>query len=168
MVLLRAGAPVADDWRELGEEAVPQPGGAWIVPLARWRQERERLLASGARLGLRLPPEAALDETLLAALPHLRLVALEFPKFRDGRGFTLARALREQAGWQGEIRAVGHLIPDQYQFLDRVGVTSVALPEGANLESWRAAYRRFSIGYQRGGTRLGPLSRRLPGGAAER
>jgi uncharacterized protein (DUF934 family) len=160
MALLEAGRLVPDPWTPLAEGAAPTAGGAFILPLARWLAERESLAGSDARLGLRLPSATRL-EPIAADLPRLALLALEFPKFRDGRGFTLARALRERYCWSGEIRAVGHVIPDQYQFLARVGVTTVELPEGASPASWAAALRRFSIGYQADGQALGALSRRL-------
>lgn len=158
MALVRAGRLAEDAWRPLPEGAVPA-AGAWIVPLARWQAEREALLAAGARLGLRLPPDARL-EALATDLPRLELLVLEFPKFRDGRGFTLARALREHYGWRGEIRATGHLIPDQYQFATRLGIDTVEIPEGAVLASWQRALARFSVAYQGQSGRLGPLSRR--------
>lgn len=160
MALLEAGRPVADPWTPLAEGTIPAIGASVIVPLARWAAERQALLASGARLGLRLPPSARL-EPIAADLPRLALLALEFPRFRDGRGFTLSRELRERYGWPGEIRAVGHVIADQYQFLARVGVTTVEVPDESNLASWQASFRRFTIGYQGLGAGLGALSRRV-------
>ncbi len=81
-------------------------------------------------------------------LDRFALVAVEFPKFRDGRGFSTARELRERYGYAGEIRAVGHVIPDQYQFLVRTGFTSVEAPEGTNPESWANALTEITIAFQ--------------------
>ena len=74
-----------------------------------------------------LAPGAKLDE-ILDRLPELRRVEIEFPKFRDGRGFTLARTLRERYGFKGDIRASGHFIPDQFAALVACGFTSFVTP----------------------------------------
>jgi uncharacterized protein (DUF934 family) len=63
------------------------------------------------------------------ALAGVEVVEIEFPKFRDGRGFTLARNLRECHGYTGDIRAVGHFIPDQFRFLIECGFSSFETPE---------------------------------------
>jgi uncharacterized protein (DUF934 family) len=61
-------------------------------------------------------------------LEWLELVVVEFPKFRDGRGFTVARALREKHGYEGDIRAIGHILPDQFAALVQCGFSSIAPP----------------------------------------
>ncbi|MCR6628611.1 MAG: DUF934 domain-containing protein [Magnetospirillum sp.] len=61
-------------------------------------------------------------------LHWLDLVVIDFPRFRDGRGFTLARTLRERYGFTGEIRAQGNLLPDQLSLLQRCGFSSIAVP----------------------------------------
>jgi len=73
---------------------------------------------------LRLTSDAKPADTLTG----LAVVEIEFPKFRDGRGFTLARALRERQGYKGDLRAVGHFIPDQFRFLIECGFTSFVTP----------------------------------------
>ena len=77
------------------------------------------------------------EDGLPAAFDGLALIAVRFPKFRDGRGFSQIRALRER-GCLGEIRAVGNVLPDQFLSLVRCGVSTVALPEGADPAVWRA------------------------------
>src|SRR5579872_7524737 len=81
-----------------------------LVPLA------DLQAAPASAAGVIVGPTTRPEE-LAPFLPHLALIAIEFPKFRDGRGFSLARALREQHGFDGEIRAIGHLLPDQHAFL---------------------------------------------------
>ncbi|GAN61911.1 hypothetical protein AA0313_2014 [Acetobacter indonesiensis NRIC 0313] len=79
-------------------------------------------------LGLYAPAGTVIDELL----PYIHLVSvilIDFPKFRDGRGFTLARNLRQQANFQQDIRARGHLIPDQFPALLKCGFTSFLLPK---------------------------------------
>ncbi|KXV65438.1 DUF934 domain-containing protein [Gluconobacter oxydans] len=96
--------------------------------------------------------ESADDPALLKPyLNRLDLVVLRFPIFRDGRGFTQARELREYLRFSGEIRAEGHLLPDQAAFLRRCGVDSVVLPKDGNGDPalWEKQLRQFPVAYQR-------------------
>ena len=90
--------------------------------------------------GLRLTPDAKVED-IAAQLPEAALVEIEFPKFRDGRGFTLARTLRERFGYKGDLRAVGHFIPDQFAALIACGFTSFVVPEGHTAAQFAAALR---------------------------
>jgi uncharacterized protein (DUF934 family) len=113
---------IADLWHyPAGYE--PVTDSRVVLPLAALLVAGE---VSARPRGLRLPPDAKLA-AIEPLLSELELIAIEFPKFRDGRGFTLARALREQ-GFQGDIRAVGHVLPDQFAFLRQCGFTSVITP----------------------------------------
>lgn len=76
---------------------------------------------------VQLPMGAKLED-IAARLAELGRVEIEFPKFRDGRGFTLARTLREHYGFKGDIRAFGHFIPDQFAALVACGFTSFVTP----------------------------------------
>lgn len=169
MALIRNDDLSEDDFRTLADdEALPGKGGV-IVSLARWQKDRDALLGRKGPLGVRLKsdesPEAIADD-----LGRLALVALEFPKFRDGRAFTLARELRERHGYDREIRATGHIIPDQYLFLVRAGVNTVEVPSDRDIAAWRLALEQFTVAYQPGvvgDTPLSLLRRRLSlGGAA--
>jgi len=96
--------------------------------------------------------ESADDLALLRPyLNRLDLVVLRFPIFRDGRGFTQARELREYLRFSGEIRAEGHILPDQAAFLRRCGVDSVVLPKNGNGDPdlWEKQLRQFPVAYQR-------------------
>ncbi|WP_298224707.1 DUF934 domain-containing protein [Acidocella sp.] len=73
-----------------------------------------------------LPPDVELA-AVLPTLGELAVVAVEFPKFRDGRGFTIARAIR-QHGYQGDLRATGHFLPEQFLFLISCGFSSFETP----------------------------------------
>ncbi len=157
MPILENGAPVADPWTEIADDAALPASGPVIVSLARWRAERETLATRADPVGVRLPT-GAFDDAIAGDLGALALVVVELPKFRDGRAFTVARNLRERHGFKGEIRATGHIIPDQYAFLTRCGVTSVAVPEGADLEQWRRSAESVTIAYQTAATDAEPLS----------
>ena len=122
MPLIRNGAWADDDFATVADDA-PLPDGGAIVSLRRFQAERESLLARNAKLGVRLAssesPEALGDD-----VQRLSVIVLEFPVFRDGRGFSWARMLRTRMGFTGEIRASGHFLVDQLAHLTRVGVDS--------------------------------------------
>jgi len=79
---------------------------------------------------------------------RLSLVAVNFPTFRDGRGFTQASSLRENLAFSGEIRATGNILSDQYAFLLRCGITTVEIQGGADPAAWQKAANCFSFAYQ--------------------
>lgn len=152
MTLLDSHArEVEDHWESVADGAAVPVGVPVIVSLARLRQG-----VRARRVGVVLPPDAG-PADVAPLLDGLSLVAVTFPKFRDGRGFTLGRALREHCGWQGELRAVGHVLPDQYVALLRCGFSTVQVPEGQAVASWTrmASLRRV------GGQAPVPLLRRL-------
>ena len=81
-------------------------------------------------------------------LSSLSVIAIHFPAFVDGRGFSHARLLRERFDFQGDIRALGHFIPDQLGYLLRVGFTSFQFTEEVNLENTLKLCKPFSVKYQ--------------------
>jgi uncharacterized protein (DUF934 family) len=88
------------------------------------------------------------DPALL--IPHfgrLSLVAIHFPKFTDGRGYSIAAALRH-LGFRGELRATGDVLIDQLFFLKRVGFTSFALRADQDPAAARRALSTYSAVYQ--------------------
>ena len=87
-------------------------------------------------------------------------VEVNFPKFGDGRGFSIARLLRERHGYKGELRAVGQLTRDHLFFLESVGFDAFELREGEDAAEALAAFDDFSESYQASGTRPVPLFRR--------
>jgi len=135
IVIDRTGAVIANAWTTLAaDEALPSAGPV-IVPLARLLAETDGVLALPGGVGVLVACDEALEQ-IVPLLPNLALVAVAFPKFRDGRGFTQIRALRDQFGWHGEIRAVGDALPDQFLSLVRLGVSTVELGEGEDPASW--------------------------------
>ncbi len=126
------------------EEPLPE-GTPAIISLARLL--RDAPAGRNAPLGVALAPEED-PRALVPFLGRLSLVAVRLPKHRDGRAFTQARALREALGFRGEVRATGHVLPDQYAFLLRCGVTVVELPEGADPAIWNAARQAHPVAYQ--------------------
>jgi len=149
MPLLEHGRPVEDRFVAVADDA-PLPADApALIPFARLQRDAAALAGRNAELGVQVG-SAAHPEDLAPFLDRVSLVVVEFPKFRDGRGFTFARTLRERYGFAGELRAVGHILPDQYSFLVRCGFNDVVVPEGADLGVWCAALGRFHVAYQAG------------------
>ena len=113
----------------------------------RWQAERETLRQRNAAIGVSLKSD---QSPLLIAedIDRLSLVALEFPKFTDGRAFSYARVLRDKLGFKGEIRGFGQVLRDQYVFMLRCGFDTVEPAEGKRLEGYAEALREFSVFYQ--------------------
>lgn len=137
--------PVAD-WPVLAEgDALPASGPA-LVPLAVWLADREALKdrpQTGVWLAGGDDPAA-----LAGDLAGLAVVAVRFAAFTDGRGYSLARLLRDRLGYGGELRAVGDVLIDQARFLARSGFDAFQVPEGTDLARFAAALDRFSVVYQ--------------------
>ncbi|MGL5838678.1 MAG: DUF934 domain-containing protein [Sphingorhabdus sp.] len=84
---------------------------------------------------------------LIPFLDRLALIEIAFPKFRDGRGYSSARILRE-AGYTGELRAQGDVLVDQIAFMKRCGFDSFAPESSLNQADVKAALTRFEHVYQ--------------------
>ena len=158
MALLLADGSVAENpWIAVDDEAETVPEGPVVISLERWTRDHASLAARNTPLGIRLKSDQ-LAARIAADLGRFALVALEFPIFRDGRAFSTARELRERYGFTGDIRALGHVLPDQYQFLVRTGFSSVEVAEGGNLASWRHALAEITVAYQAALSEETPLS----------
>lgn len=158
MQLIRNGLVVPEDrWVYLtdDQDLVDRSGSnGIIVSLDRWTRERGALLFHdlGIRLGVQL--QADQSPALIGAdLPHIALVALEFPAFKDGRAFTYARLLRERYGFAGEVRAVGNVLRDQFQFMVRCGFDALEVEKESDATAWLAASREANVIYQPTGDR---------------
>jgi uncharacterized protein (DUF934 family) len=127
-------------------DAVP-PSGPVIVSLDQWKARREELLKRGTPLGIRLHSDQA-PELIAADLPHFAVVALEFPKFRDGRAYSYARLLRERYGFKGELRAVGEVLLEQLFFMLRTGFDAFEIDSADPLKDYGTAVADFSVWYQ--------------------
>lgn len=84
---------------------------------------------------------------LLPHLARLKLIEVNFPGFGDGRGYSAARILRE-AGYDGELRAVGDVLVDQIAFMRRCGFDSFAPESPLDPADAEAAFARFAEVYQ--------------------
>ena len=117
-----------DTWAKAGVDD-PLPDGPVIVRKTRWLAERDRLLGRNAPLGLLISAGETVDD-IADDLPRFALIALDFPKFADGRAFSTARLLREKHGYAGELRAVGDVLADPIPLMRRVGFDSFEVTNG--------------------------------------
>jgi uncharacterized protein (DUF934 family) len=118
-----------------------------LVSVARFKKERDALLARNTPVGIRL--QAAENPELLGDdVNHFALIALEFPKFRDGRAFSWARMLRTRLGFTGEIRAVGDFLYDQVNYQKRVGFDAWEVPDHFTIEMFHRALSEMTNVYQ--------------------
>jgi len=157
MALLKDGRIVADRWRRIADDEALPDSGPIIVSLARWQLEREALKArvdeARGSIGVVLKSDEP-PAQIAADLAHLDLIALEFPRFTDGRAYSYARLLRERHRFLGELRAVGNVLRDQLLFMRRCGIDAFELPMGANAAEWQKAFEDFSVFYQRASDRV--------------
>jgi uncharacterized protein (DUF934 family) len=158
--LIRHRRPAADGWRLLdrdirrwvspGEDGfvLDLPRGVdLIVPLALWRLRRDDLEHHAGRVGVWL--DAGDDLAAIAPdLDRFDVVAVNFPKFSDGRGFSTARLLRERYGYRGELRAIGDVGRDQLLYLERCGFDAFALRDSEDAHRALAAFDEVSVVYQ--------------------
>ena len=157
--LIKDGAIVADRWtlfREAPRDLAPDC--AAIVPLAWWSEQRSALLARG-EVGVWLAPDAD-PQALAADIGSLPLIAVDFPQFTDGRGYSIARLLRERYGFAGELRAIGEVLRDQLFYLRQCGFNAFAVRSERNLEDALRGLRDFSDSYQATAATPLPLFRR--------
>ena len=133
MPLLKAGRFVADDWLTLADdEAVPAGGPASSCPWRGCWPRPRRSTASRAIWASGSSPASGSSRSS-PGCDRLALVALSFPSFADGRAFSTARILRERYGFAGEIRAVGDVQIDRYQFMRQCGFDAFEIsPERAH------------------------------------
>jgi uncharacterized protein (DUF934 family) len=147
--------------RAVDGEPLPTEG-AVLVTLARLKAE-PALAERNSPLGVEIPNTARLKD-LAPFLARLSLVAVVFPAFTDGRGFSIARQLRLR-GFQGRLRACGPVIADQYRHARGVGFDEIDLPDAVAArqppDHWTRMLAMVSSGYQLGyGERASILDRR--------
>jgi uncharacterized protein (DUF934 family) len=152
MPIVKDGQFKADAWTRVEGDASAPVSASAIFPLARFLAEAETLAGSNAALGVDAPN--TVDLAVLAPfLDRLGLITVAFPSFADGRGFTVAQRLRRM-GFAGELRAVGHVIPDQYAYALACGFDAVEISDTQAARQpeaqWREALGAISARYQEG------------------
>lgn len=153
--LIKDNRVVDNDWRVIPADFDAElPTGKLIVPLARWLDD-----SGNGDLAPWLDSEDEVEK-VADQLVQAPLIAINFPTFMDGRGFSSARLLRERYGYGGELRAIGHVIQDQLFYLKRCGFDAYDLREGTDLDAAVTSLDDFSVSYQAATDTAEPLFRK--------
>lgn len=124
MPLLINREVVEDNWTLINEETLDQAGDI-IVPLALYLENQDTLNAREGQIGLKVNGDDDLD-FVMDNLDKFPLIAVDFPAFRDGRGFSIARYL-VRADYKGQIRATGDIGQDRFAYLERCGFNAIQI-----------------------------------------
>ena len=162
--IIKGREVVANDWIVLrldeGQtaDAVALPEGKVIVPLAVWQAQRASL-AQRTEVGVWIGSDER-PELLQGELDQFAVVAIDFPKFTDGRGYSIAYNLRMRLGYQGELRAIGDVLRDQLFQMQRCGFDAFATRQDRDINDALKGLTDFSEVYQASVDEKTPLFRR--------
>ncbi len=165
MMMIKNKAVVSDDWvvLRLNEnetlETVALAAGKIIVPLKVWQAQRDQLQGR-AELGVWLNSDER-PEALLGDVEKFAVIAVNFPKFSDGRSYSIAYNLRMRLGYSGELRAIGDVLRDQLFQMQRVGFDAFAPRPDRNIHDALKGLSDFSETYQISVDQKMPLFRRV-------
>jgi uncharacterized protein (DUF934 family) len=163
--IIKNGSVIADDWNVLrlaeGEtpETVEVPAGKTVVPLPVWKAQRAKL-EGRAELAVWIPSDGR-PEDLKEDLNRFAFIAVDFPKFTDGRGYSIAFLLRDRLGYKGEIRAIGDVLKDQLFYMQRVGFDAFAVRADKDIHDAVKSLKDFTEPYQNSWDRKSPLFGRV-------
>ena len=152
------GASTQESWTYLDDDA-PLGDAPAIISLDRLKADAEALTHRTAPLGVVLradDPEKARGKTdlgedvreLAPFIGSLALIAIHFPAYRNGRGYSAARVLREEFNFLGELRATGDVLYDQWAMMNRCGINAFELAGDITLETFQTALGELSGAYQ--------------------
>lgn len=155
--IIRDGAVVADEWKLIpaAEDTATAvlPTGKVIVPLKVWLA----LPGTAQRGPIGVWLDGHDDASLLAdSINQIAVIAVNFPKFADGRGYSTATLLRTRYGFTGELRAIGDVLRDQLFYMQRVGFNAFAVRADKDIHDAVKALKDFTVAYQ------GSVDRPLP------
>ena len=161
MPLVKNGNIATDAFVHVADDA-PIPGdGAILVSAARFLEDPEALLRRVGRTGVIWPNNRDVDD-LVPYLERLAVIGLIFPTFRVGRAYSQARLLRERHGYDGELRATGQVLRDQFVFMSRAGFDAFEVKKEADADAFAETMKRYSVFYQpTGDGRVTALNRRM-------
>lgn len=159
--------PHKDQWHALGGEDGPaaciDPAPHLLLSVEQWHAFRAHWPA-GMPVGVALANDVEVKE-IAADLPRLSLVALNFPKWVDGRAYSQAHTLRARYRYAGEVRATGEVLVDMVLLLQRTGFTAVVLRADQSLDDAHRALTFFPGHYQGDMADPLPLFAKPPGSA---
>ena len=164
--LIKNRTATVDSWKTLEivedetAENVQLPTGDVIFPLAVWQARKAEIISCHKRIGLLIQADERVED-IAADLEYFVIIAVNFPKFVDGRGYSTAALLRQRYGYQGELRAVGDVLHDQLFYLQRVGFDSYALKDGKDVvHAIQKGFTTFGDAYQASTDQPQPYFRR--------
>ncbi|MFV1873855.1 MAG: DUF934 domain-containing protein [Oleiphilus sp.] len=157
--LIKQSIVVDNVWQTLDADfSESTEGKAVLVPLERFLEQPE-LVLENAQAGVWLESDQG-PEKLEPFIEKLSLIAINFPKFVDGRGYSYARILRDRYKYQGELRAIGDILHDQLFYLKRCGFDAFAIRDDKNAEDAMNGLQDFTETYQAATDQPQPLFRR--------
>lgn len=162
--IIKDKAIVQDDWTVLRlaenetPDAIDVPAGKVIVPLKVWLLQRN-VLEKRADIGVWFSSDEQAKD-LEGDIARFSLLAVDFPKFSDGRGYSIAYNLRSRFGFNGELRAIGDVLRDQLFYMQRVGFNAFAVRADKNIHDAIKGLTDFSEKYQTSWDEKNPLFRR--------
>lgn len=156
--LINQTTVLENTWQIVSDYEADLPQGNILVDAQYWLENKDTL-ATRKGVSLILNGDADL-ESLSADLSGFEVIAVNFPAFADGRGYSLARLLKERYDFQGEIRAIGDVLPDQLYFMKRCGFDTFLLKDGLEAEKALKFFGTFSDPYQLAYDVQTPLFRR--------
>ena len=157
--LIKDNRVVDDSWTILADEAQSLPDGDLLLSYAQWQTFSDQIETHRGSIGVVIEGNAEIED-IIEPLLNLPLIAINFPKFADGRGFSLASLLRNRYNYRGEIRAVGGFIRDQLYLLSRCGFNAFKFTEDIDLSEAAKSLEDFSETYQVSADQESPLFRR--------
>lgn len=158
--IIKNGAATTDNWRMVAKSETALPAGENLVlPLQLWLQQ-VAALAGRTDIGVWFDSDEQPTAAMASDLQKLPLIAIQFPVFTDGRGFSIARLLRERFAYRGELRAFGYVLRDQLCFMKRCGFNSFVLQEHVDIQAAVDSLNDFSEYYQTSVDQPQPLFRR--------
>ena len=161
MPLVKNGKITTDQFVHVADDAELADDGAVLISAARFLEDPETLSRRPGRTGVIWPNNRDVDD-LVPYLDRLAVVGLVFPTFRDGRAYSQARLLRERYAYEGELRATGQVLRDQFVFMLRAGFDAFEVKKQADAEAFAQTAQRYSVFYQpTGDGRVTALNRRM-------
>lgn len=144
---LKDGKVFPNNWQIVTAGSDSLPTGDILVPLDYWQANHQQLAEHRGAVGVWIDSHEEIEE-IASAVASLPVIAINFPKFVDGRGFSLARLLRERYGYIGEIRAIGEIIRDQLFLMQRCGFNAFQFDSEIDLSAASKSLNDFSDSYQ--------------------
>jgi uncharacterized protein (DUF934 family) len=157
--LIKDNRVVDDSWTILADDTQLLPDGDLLLSYAQWQTFSNQIEAHKGNVGVVIEGNAEIED-IIEPLLNLPLIAINFPKFADGRGFSVASLLRDRYNYCGEIRAVGCFIRDQLYLLNRCGFNAFKFAEDIDLSEAAKSLEDFSETYQVSADQENPLFRR--------